>query len=351
MKQGIFISIIIPTYNRLSLLKRTLNCLEKQNYPSDRYEVIVVDDGSDDGTESYLRRAAAQGKLRYIRQENRGPAAARNRGVQAAQGEVVAFTDDDCLPDAGWLTYLAESYTSCNDSPPVAVGGCVENVSEGHWLYPFYAVQGNRHQSNQSDEPTYLDTANASFDRFTFLELGGFDESFPFPSGEDVDLGFRFLAAGYKLDTSTQAVVWHMGCPSLKGMMRQSFNRGRGTAILMLKYPDCFAGAPSQGVRLIVKRILKRLVNWASRVPDSIRPLALGVTSALYRAALSLSETEYFICAYLPKQKRRYQKFNLSPVWMIIYLSLECLDYLLQTIGRIIGTFNYSFNQASVVDP
>jgi len=342
-----FISVVIPTYNRLGFLKETLKCLEQQTYPSNQYEIIVVDDGSGDGTEVYLRRAAAQGRLRYIRQENRGPAAARNKGVQVAHGEIVAFTDDDCLPDTNWLKHLVESYKSYNNSSPVAVGGHIENVSEGHWLYPFYAVQCNRHQANQSEKPRYLDTANASFDRHTFLKLGGFDESFPFPSGEDVDLGFRFLAADYELNINPYAVVQHKGDPSLKGMVKQSFNRGRGNALLKSKHPTQFTGSSSHGLRLKIKNFLNNILHLSFKTPRILRPFICGVVASVRQTAFFLPETEHFIHIHLAKQISRYQAMELRRSRRFyLYILLEWIDYLAQLVGQIVGIFGYAYNQA-----
>jgi glycosyltransferase involved in cell wall biosynthesis len=337
--------VIIPTYNRLGLLKKTLQCLDQQTYPSNQYEVIVVDDGSEDGTESYLRRAAAQGKLRYIRQENRGPAAARNRGVQAAQGEVVAFTDDDCLPDANWLTYLSESYTSCSDSPPVAVGGRVENFSNGHWLRDFRALQNKHHLSSRTDNPEYLDTANASFHKSVFLELGGFDESFPFPSGEDVDFGFRLIEAGYDFLIKPEAIVQHIGRVSLFDIIKQSFNRGRGNAYLKAKYPDRFMGPPSQGLRLHLRNFANSLLRWCPCGPQAMRPLFYALMLSLRQILFTVPELENFYRTYFRDQKVHYQRSNLSQYCIILYLSLEWFEYILQIIGQVIGTFSYTYDQ------
>jgi glycosyltransferase involved in cell wall biosynthesis len=115
------ISVIIPTHNRKDLLRRCLAAATSQDYPD--YEVIVVDDGSTDGTGAMVRREFPQ--VRYIRQErNRGPAAARNRGIKVATGEIIAFTDDDCLLPLDFLSRLADGYRRY---PEVAgVGGYLE---------------------------------------------------------------------------------------------------------------------------------------------------------------------------------------------------------------------------------
>jgi glycosyltransferase involved in cell wall biosynthesis len=342
----LFISVVIPTRNRLATLRKTLACLERQTYPSDQYEVIVVDDGSRDDTTNYLSRLAELGTLHYIHQHHRGPAAARNAGVRAARGEVVAFTDDDCLPDSHWLAALAESYTPDRSPRPVAVGGRIENVPDGHCLFSFYSLQGKRHQANNAEKPVYLDTANASFQRSTFLTLGGFSEAFSFASGEDLELGLRFTAAGYELHTNPQALVRHVGRTSLWGMVRQSFNRGRGDAVLMAEYPERFASPPSRGLRLRVRRFLDHLLRLAWRVPRPVQPFACGLTAALRRTAFAVPETEHFVRTYFRKQVGHYRALGLAPPRMLLYLLLEWWDYAPRPVGQVVETFRYSRRQA-----
>jgi O-antigen biosynthesis protein len=106
------VSVIIPTYNRSDTLQKCLAAVQTQTYSD--YEIIVVDDGSTDGTANMI--AAEFPNVHYLYQANRGPAAARNQGIAAATGDIIAFTDDDCLPPSDWLARLAEGYSRYPDA-------------------------------------------------------------------------------------------------------------------------------------------------------------------------------------------------------------------------------------------
>src|SRR5213594_919949 len=108
LSAGMTFSVIIPTYNRLKLLQGTLASLYRQDFKD--FEIIVVSDGSTDGTDGYLTRIAAEGRIKYVRQSNQGLAATRSAGLKIAEGEYVAFTDDDCTVPADWLRRIQEIF-------------------------------------------------------------------------------------------------------------------------------------------------------------------------------------------------------------------------------------------------
>ena len=105
-----YFSVVIPTYNRLGKLRHVITALEQQTYPSDAYEVIVISDGSTDGTEAYLEALRSTMRLRWFPQANRGPAAARNAGIQKAGGEFIVFIDDDVVAEPQLLGEHARSH-------------------------------------------------------------------------------------------------------------------------------------------------------------------------------------------------------------------------------------------------
>ncbi|MFP4058784.1 MAG: glycosyltransferase family 2 protein, partial [Candidatus Brocadiia bacterium] len=237
------LSVVVPTYNRRAVLERVLEALLAQSLAPERREVVVVDDGSTDGTAELGAKLARRGGLRFLRGEHRGAAAARNRGIQEARGDIVAFTDDDCLPPRDWLERLADGYA--RHPEVVGVGGAVVPPPEAlaasavarHELWQSREVFGARDQETLGGfECPAGGTNNMSYRRATLVEVGGFDESFPpFVWGEDADLKRRITRRGGRLLYLPLAVV-HLRRYALGPFLRQSLQRGRGEAHYRLKH-------------------------------------------------------------------------------------------------------------------
>jgi glycosyltransferase involved in cell wall biosynthesis len=180
------ITVIVPTYNRLASLKDTLHGLQKQTLPSHLFEIIVVNDGSSDDTEKYLKEVEATStSFRFITQVNAGPAAARNRGIAAARGRIIAFTDDDCIPDANWLEVIQNAFAERD-----IVG------LQGSTYTDVKAITPLTHQIDNENGNASVPTCNAAFTREVLLHVNGFDEHFPFPHNEDADLAWRIEQLG-----------------------------------------------------------------------------------------------------------------------------------------------------------
>jgi GT2 family glycosyltransferase len=239
-------SVIIPTYNRIGRLRRTLAALALQSYAA--HETIVVDDGSSDGSADMVTREFPQ--VRLIRQANRGPAAARNAGIRAATGEIVAFTDDDCLPPPDWLARLADGYAR---HPEVAgVGGYLEapdsllqtNILAEHER----SIGRDEYGARESEVLAGFEcpaggTNNMSYRRAILMQVGGFDETFPYAAGEDADLKWRVCQTGVQL-LYVPAKVTHLQAYTWNRFRRQQIMRGRGAAHFERKHSG---RAPSAG--------------------------------------------------------------------------------------------------------
>lgn len=236
-------SVVVATYNRGELLRRVADTMEGQTLARDRWELTVVDDGSTDGTEALGDELGRRAGVRTIRQDNRGAAAARNRGVRESKGDVVVFTDDDCLVPPDWLERLAQGYA---DHPEVVgVGGgivperaalaCSAVARYEDYLTRTVYGAGTAEVLGGFECPAG-GTNNMSYRRDALEEVGGFDEGFPARVwGEDADLKWRITEGGGRLLYVPVQVV-HVRDYSLRSFLRQSVERGRGEAHFRLKH-------------------------------------------------------------------------------------------------------------------
>jgi glycosyltransferase involved in cell wall biosynthesis len=230
MKNPPDISVVIPTYNRCSLLKECLQSLEKQTYPCELFEVIVVDDGSHDETPMFLKEFTSRSNLKLlnVRQENKGPAAARNAGIRLAQGDRIVFIDDDCLPTPDWLKEITSGYSNNVGG----MGGRILPMQSNTWIGR-YCHHKRIHETPAFKDGSidYLITANASFSRKALVEAEGFDEQYRYPGGEDPDLSRRIRALGYVLTYNEAAIVYHRHRETLGTLIRTYYRYGVGESI------------------------------------------------------------------------------------------------------------------------
>ncbi len=197
-------SVIIPTYHRNDLLEKCLDCLAPkiQTLAASQYEIIVTDDGRETTAEQMIRDRYPW--VKWVAGLSKGPAANRNNGVKYAQGEWLVFTDDDCLPDAQWLTAYAEAIIDNSNN---------YSVFEGR-VYVDRPRKTLAEKSPTNDTGGYLWSCNFAIDSQIFRSLGGFDERFPYAAMEDVDFKFRLAKAGILFFFIHPASVCHPWRPS-----------------------------------------------------------------------------------------------------------------------------------------
>lgn len=228
-----FVSIVIPTYNRPQMLNLCLESIVRLDYPTEKFEIIVVDDASPEPPN--LNWAPKARLISLV--VNSGQGAARNLAVREASGEVIAFLDDDCLADQQWLRTLVP----CFQDPNVAVvGGSVEAAELNNALARYEQIQSPlfmgavQRKVRKASALSYLPTCNLLIRKADFLAVGGFDESMRV--GEDVDLCWRVLAIGADIYYLPGGRVYHHHRASLLPFLRRRFSYGQSEAKLQGKH-------------------------------------------------------------------------------------------------------------------
>jgi GT2 family glycosyltransferase/peptidoglycan/xylan/chitin deacetylase (PgdA/CDA1 family) len=271
------LSIVIATYNRRHLLARTLPTVLAQSWPAEDREVVVVDDGSTDRTVDLLGSFAATGRLRFLAQPNRGPAAARNAGLRVARGPLILFLDDDILCDPG---LVAAHVAAHRDGLVRLVFGPIFVAPESGrslavaWTRRYtddYIGRLTREGVARPERDAFVD-ANSSIPRQTVLALGGFDERFG-RQGETADLGLRLWASGVPFVFEPGAVVHHIFEKSVADLVHTDARLlGRSELLLCEKHPALRARSPlgALGDGPLPRRLARRA---AARLPLSPDPL------------------------------------------------------------------------------
>ncbi|HEX7059679.1 MAG TPA: glycosyltransferase [Solirubrobacterales bacterium] len=288
-------SVVICARNGAETLRWCLEGVRELDYPD--YEVIVVDDGSTDAT------AAIASECGYpaISTPNRGLSSARNTGLEAASGEIVAYLDSDARPDRDWLNYLSAAFQATDHAgiggpnlpPPDGwIADCVANAPGG----PVHVLLSDR-------EAEHIPGCNMAFRRRRLIEIGGFDPRFR-AAGDDVDICWRLQQHGETLGFRAGAVVWHRARDSVRAYWRQQVGYGRAEAMLERKWPEKYnaGGHYSWGGRLygngVQQGLLRRWRVYYGR-------WGTGLFQAMYRverptlSSLALMPEWYLVIALL----------------------------------------------------
>jgi GT2 family glycosyltransferase len=274
------ISVVVCSYNGSRTIRDCFEGLLRLEYPN--FEVIVVDDGSTDATAAITRQYG----YRLISTENRGLSSARNTGMQAAMGEIVAYIDDDAYPDPHWLTYLAATFMATdyvgvggpNLAPPGdgRIADCVANAPGG----PVHVLLSDQ-------EAEHIPGCNMAFRKTALQAIGGFDPQFR-TAGDDVDVCWRLQQQGWMLGFSPAALVWHHRRNSIRTYWRQQQGYGKAEALLEKKWPEKYnvAGHSSWAGRLYGKGVPQMLSWYRGRIYQGTWGSALF--QSIYQPAPSL---------------------------------------------------------------
>jgi GT2 family glycosyltransferase len=222
------ISVVVPTCNRAARMERLLDALAVQDL-GESFEVVVVDDASTDDTRQRLESFVTSLPLVVVGSDvNTGPAGARNLGWRRARSDLIAFIDDDCVPDPGWLQAL----TAALDQADIVVGRTRPPEDQLDRIGPFSNFLDLEHNRSFS-------TCNVAYRREVLEKLDGFDEvAFIWPNGEDTDLGLRALKSGFHDRYADRALVWHdVGSSDFRRHLRR-IRRLDGIVTLVARHPE-----------------------------------------------------------------------------------------------------------------
>lgn len=223
------VSVVVCSYNGGSTLQACLQSLSEIDYPD--YEIIVVDDGSTDDSQSIISQFPA---VKNIRQENMGLSYARNVGYQNSAGEIIAYTDSDCMADKDWLYYLVSRLTSGNFG---GVGGPNISPPAQNWVQACVAAAPGSpsHVLVTDTVAEHIPGCNMAFWRWALEAVGGWDIEYR-KAGDDVDLCWRLQQAGYEIAFSPSAIVWHHRRFTVKAFFRQQAGYGEAESLLRFKH-------------------------------------------------------------------------------------------------------------------
>ena len=223
------VSVIVCSYNGAATLAACLDSLGQIDYPD--FEIVLVDDGSTDNTADIAARFP---NVRYIRQTNHGLSHARNTGAAAAQGEVLAYTDSDCMADRDWLYFLVATLLSGNYA---GVGGPNVPPPAQHWVQACVAAApgGPSHVLLTDTVAEHIPGCNMAWYRWAFEAVGGFDADYH-KAGDDVDFCWRVQQAGHEVAFSPTAVVWHHRRFTLAAFQKQQEGYGEAESMLRFKH-------------------------------------------------------------------------------------------------------------------
>lgn len=244
------VSVIITCFNEEKNIRECLSTLIHQTYPKGKYEIIVSDGGSKDGTQDMVKEfTQIYCNVNLVVETKKGTAAGRNAGIKAAKYNYIAFIDADCEAPQNWLETLVEQYQNIQltDKKVIAVGGTnipPENsgsflqsigIALDSFLGSFGSVQGR--QFKKPMRVSSLSNLNVLYDKQKIIDIGYYDESLV-SEAEDADINFRLLSAGNRFLFIPDSFVWHKMRPTPKTWLKNMFRYGKGRARLLKRYPQ-----------------------------------------------------------------------------------------------------------------
>jgi len=271
MTQSQSVSIIIPTHNRGDVLSRCLTHLYDQSYPPQLMEILVIDDGSTDHTKPLVREIARNAAVptRYFQQEQKGPATARNVGIRAAEGNLVAFIGDDILATPTWVEDHVNAHNRRGNKSNVAVLGFttwapdIRRTPLMAYLEedaPFPQFEYKNISTPENLPYRFFYTSNLTMHREFLDEHGMFDEDFPYAYGEDGELAYRLTRAGLRIVYEPNILAYHYHPTTFRSLCRRLGQAGEASVLFLHKHNELASPFDLQTPVFFGKKRFLRLV-------------------------------------------------------------------------------------------
>lgn len=297
------ISVVIPTHNRFRILQECLEALVRQDLPKKDYEVIVVDDGSQDSTETVARKFMKEHEnFHYFFQENQGQGPARNLGLRHAKGSIIVLINDDMIVKPNFLTQHLRSHLRHPEEHEVVLGLTLwhprlKKTPLMNWLTNGSTVFGRfgghqfayeKLEGKTEGDYNFFYTSNLSLKK-SLLDKYPFDPVFSGYGWEDIELGYRLhKEAGMRLYYNKNAIGYHDHMMTEEGMKKRMYNIGKAAWVIHEKYPE-LKKVPSWYKQLIFWLFSNSLSLWVLKL---VRNLTQGHVTNFYYYALS---KKYFL--------------------------------------------------------
>lgn len=294
------VSVVVPAYNAAKTIRPLLDSLNRLDYPN--YEIIVVNDGSTDGTQSIVEEYP----VTLVNQSNRGASAARDAGLRAAGGEVVAYADSDVIVSRDWLSHLVAPYS---DPGVAATTGQTIFLRSSKCTSWFRSLDIERRYARRSRYTKLANGPNCAFRRRVLLELGGFDPSWY--HAEDTEISYRIGRAGHRIEYVPEALAYHVPEEDWRVFLRKRYRDARAFTRVLRRYPrsalieDDFLDTRMkvQPPLFLVLMVLSPLAILFAQTAIGIPVLILAIGVGLAGVALNLHEA---ISASVSSGKRTF---------------------------------------------
>ncbi|MFC1711522.1 glycosyltransferase family 2 protein [Patescibacteria group bacterium] len=307
------VSIIIPTYNRSKILKKSLHHFTKQNYPKHLLEIVIIDDGSKDNTKKtvnvFKKQTNKTIKTTYLYQKNKGPAAARNLGIKKCQGSIVIIVNDDILAIKDFVSQHIRFHQLFPKNNFAVLGyttwsKTIKRTPFMTWLEtrgPLFSYNGLT-STHASWGQAW--TCNISYKKEFLLKNGLFDEDFPFAAWEDIELGYRLHQKGMKLKYNRKAIGFHVHPTTLKSSIKKMKHQGISVVILGQKIQNKSVLPP------LAKKDLGGMIDLIDRIVFNPFLLLVIRKLAFYSELRFINHYiyEYLLLHYRVVARRNYLK-------------------------------------------